>query len=418
MLNILVVFVILFLRAPAKLLVPQLWAEDGAIFFKDAYQLPFWENLFKPSFGYLQIIQRLIAGVTVGSHLYVATPLIWNVLSLLMASVMIGFFGTQLYEKLIPQKQLRWLLMVLAAAGGSQPEILGNLANIHTYFGLLGLHLLVWLHFFSSKNVKLRWLWSTLIFLVVVSSPQAFLMVPLVFLEAWRQRHTLGKTSRLFVAAFALGIVAQTVSYSWNQYQTVHSATFASNILSVEQLGAKPELNWKKVSRVVTTRELIQNLIPYNVADQLIAQYLVVVFAAGIIFISYSIVIKKKTLVFWVVAICVMNVLMLLVARPIVLADIARIGEVETYVGGRYFYISYVAVLLLGVVALAESKFQKPLILFCFFVQVVAGLLFFPSAIHEENFNWFTHARALEGGSRAPIPINPHGWKVELDTPF
>jgi hypothetical protein len=51
---------ILCLRRPGQVLRPQLWAEDGTVFFADAW-LHGWSSVTAPYAGYLEAIQRLVA---------------------------------------------------------------------------------------------------------------------------------------------------------------------------------------------------------------------------------------------------------------------------------------------------------------------------------------------------------------------
>src|SRR5215510_9596703 len=56
----LVCFLILYSRRPDAILNAQFYAEDGARWYRDAYQLG-WRCLFIPETGYLQTVSRLIA---------------------------------------------------------------------------------------------------------------------------------------------------------------------------------------------------------------------------------------------------------------------------------------------------------------------------------------------------------------------
>ena len=62
--------IVLFVRCPATLLHPEFWAEDGVIWYADAYSAG-WHSLFFPQNGYLQTISRLLALSAQG------LPLLW-----------------------------------------------------------------------------------------------------------------------------------------------------------------------------------------------------------------------------------------------------------------------------------------------------------------------------------------------------
>lgn len=74
-------------RAPDLLTSPQLWAEDGGIFFRDQYRNP-TPQLFSPYWGYLHFVPRLIAWFSsIFPTLY--TPTIYAFLGLVLGAASI-----------------------------------------------------------------------------------------------------------------------------------------------------------------------------------------------------------------------------------------------------------------------------------------------------------------------------------------
>src|SRR5580704_4816437 len=57
-------FVAIFSRLPGALLHPQFFAEDGWVWYQQAYNLGWFRPLFITQAGYLQTLPRLVAGVT------------------------------------------------------------------------------------------------------------------------------------------------------------------------------------------------------------------------------------------------------------------------------------------------------------------------------------------------------------------
>src|SRR5512134_1888460 len=55
---------LLFLRKPESLLHPQFWAEDGQLFFQQAWNQGFLASLLEPMSGYLHTFPRLVAGIS------------------------------------------------------------------------------------------------------------------------------------------------------------------------------------------------------------------------------------------------------------------------------------------------------------------------------------------------------------------
>ncbi|MGA7937436.1 MAG: hypothetical protein WCA35_28050, partial [Kovacikia sp.] len=57
----LIAFALLVLRQPGSVFNAQFWAEDGTIFYANAYNLGAIHSLFLPYAGYLCFVQRLVA---------------------------------------------------------------------------------------------------------------------------------------------------------------------------------------------------------------------------------------------------------------------------------------------------------------------------------------------------------------------
>src|SRR6266700_4155620 len=68
---------------------PQLWAEDGAIFFVDADKLSWWGALMKPYEGYLHFLPRVIAGI--GQYLPLVTVPVFYAVSALLTTGLIAW---------------------------------------------------------------------------------------------------------------------------------------------------------------------------------------------------------------------------------------------------------------------------------------------------------------------------------------
>lgn len=77
---------ILILRRPDAVLHAQFWAEDGHVWFADAYNFGWWRALFRAQDGYFQILPRLAASLALLVPLRHA-PLIMNVIAILIEAL-------------------------------------------------------------------------------------------------------------------------------------------------------------------------------------------------------------------------------------------------------------------------------------------------------------------------------------------
>jgi|SRR5579859_2800107 len=426
LLMIVIVFFLLVARSPEKVFQPQLWAEDGTVFFTDAYELPFWSNLTKPNLGYLQVFQRLLAGVTVGFRMYKWTPFVWNFTVLAIASALIAIFQTRLYETLLPNQYLRAVFTCLVAAGGSFPEILGNLTNVHSYFALLGLHMMVYFYFWPKHIfAKTTTVFLVmLIFLIVVSSPYSFVFVPFFLVIFLVKKNA--PNQRWLLGFFLFGVFLQVLNYLFTTQMWNHQTPiFASNIIALAEAhdpqaiqAIQPTTIWQ----VIEKRALIQNFIPYPFANFMLLHH--ISWLLGLVALSmcgvYWFYSKHRQFINILGLLVLANIGVLLFARPTVFLNIASTTGFETFFAGRYFFISYVIFLLIACSVLNDcmrtyrGKWEVGSI---FFLQILASLFFFKNPILLNDFHWDREAlqiSQLHKNQTLHLPINPTGWQMEL----
>jgi hypothetical protein len=114
--------VVLALRAPDALTLPQFWAEDGVIFFAQQYDraLP---PLFQPYAGYLLVVNRLVAWfATLFSNVH--APLIYD-----LAAVGIGAASIASLRRLPLPPAAFWVFLAAFALTPTNIEVFGTLTN-------------------------------------------------------------------------------------------------------------------------------------------------------------------------------------------------------------------------------------------------------------------------------------------------
>ncbi len=172
-----VIGVLLILRRSDALLNPQFWAEDGNLFF---YQAFYGEaSIFTPYQGYFHVIPRVIA---LFANLFpvVYTPLIYNSLALVLAAICTAWFALPYFRHIINDYKLRIVTCVLIALMPAVSSVLLNITNIQWY--LLIWCSLVCLQPFSGTNSKIAIMCTYLIF--VFSSVVTMILTPLWILRA------------------------------------------------------------------------------------------------------------------------------------------------------------------------------------------------------------------------------------------
>ena len=148
---------VLAARRPEGLLLPQFFAEDAAVFFADAYRLPFWESVTKPQAGYHNLAVRLCAEFATLFPLE-AQPLVYNLISLLMAATAFSWIYLPQFRHIIHDDRHRLLLSLFFLILPNQ-ESLMKLCYIQWY-------LLFWLILVSLMEPFGRW-WRNAICVVI-----------------------------------------------------------------------------------------------------------------------------------------------------------------------------------------------------------------------------------------------------------
>jgi hypothetical protein len=93
---------ILVLRRPDAILNPQFWAEDGKVWFANAYNLGPLRSLLLPQDGYFQTISRITAAIS----LLVPTksaPLVFNLVALIIQLLPFGIIVSPRFAGVIPE---------------------------------------------------------------------------------------------------------------------------------------------------------------------------------------------------------------------------------------------------------------------------------------------------------------------------
>ena len=197
LLGLLATAVLLFIRNPYVVLVPQFWHEDALIFLHDQRTLgP--AAIFKPYAGYLHLYPRLVAAIA-GCLPLLITPLIF------LTTAYIGWLGTSALVLTSPIfANVRWALLAVLA-GIVVPhsgEVMVNLTNVQWIFAP-GLALLLAEPLGHRRSSPLGLVYATF---ASLSGPVSTVLIPVAF---WRLIQ--GMRKRVFdptsLIVFAGGII-------------------------------------------------------------------------------------------------------------------------------------------------------------------------------------------------------------------
>lgn len=190
---------LLFFRQPIAIRHPTFVAEDGAIFFKQAYERGAFSVLLLPHAGYLQVVPRLAAAVASWFPLWLM-PATYSVISLLVAAGVFTFFYAANFRSVIASDATRvGVILLLTVMPNTDP--LMRVAALPWY--MLWLIILVTL-MELPRSAWGRGLLFGAVTLAVWSTPVAVVCLPLVLFRLWRAG---ARAERLWWGATLLSMI-------------------------------------------------------------------------------------------------------------------------------------------------------------------------------------------------------------------
>lgn len=176
---------------------PQFWAEDGMVWYAEAYNQGFWTPLFRPYGGYFQSFQRLAAATSLTVDLRTA-PLVMNLLALLVQITVPLFLLSGRMGDAVPGWLRRFVLALVVVLLPNAFEVHANITNSHVHLAFLALLVLL-----SGAAETLAWrvFDLTILLLSSASGPFCVLLAPIAFLAWWRSPQAWTGTRLLCVLA-------------------------------------------------------------------------------------------------------------------------------------------------------------------------------------------------------------------------
>ena len=179
------VLVALFSRRPSLLTQAQFYAEDGMIWFAEAYNLGWLRTLFLPQVGYLTIVPRLGSGLALLVPLRWA-PLVMNILGMLIQVLPVPILLSSRCRNWA-SLPTRILLALLYVALPSSSEIHVVLTNAQWHLALAA----ALVAFASSPRTWRGRLFDIVLLLMAsLTGPYAIVLAPLVLGFWWVRRQT------------------------------------------------------------------------------------------------------------------------------------------------------------------------------------------------------------------------------------
>ncbi len=132
---------VVILRRPDAILHPELWAEDGVLWYTQAYNSGFL-SLFMPENGYLQTISRIAALVAQPFPIYYV-PYIFAFFAFCAQMIPVALLLSRRFDSIIPDKKIRIIISIIYVLMPNSYEVNMNLTNAQWHLALVLFLLLV-----------------------------------------------------------------------------------------------------------------------------------------------------------------------------------------------------------------------------------------------------------------------------------
>ena len=385
-------------RRPDALFNPQFFAEDGALWYHDAYMFGWLAPLFQPYVGYFATLPRLVASPALLVPLRFA-PLLMNLAGLVLQVLPVNILLSARCRNWAPIS-VRAFMAVIYIALPNTRELEATITDAHWHLALLACLLVLAC---VPRTVPWQIFDSGVILLSGLSGPFCIIMLLVAAVFWWFRRER-----RRLVAIGALSITA------FIQLSAI-ILTMAGTLRERSTLGATPELFLKLFGGQIYLGALIgERSSPTHKSDLLLAALAL----SGTALVVYCLL--KAPLEIKLFVCFTFLVFAASLRNPCCTLDPnARMWELLQDAGGvRYWFFPMLGFAWALVWCLTSSKN----ILF----QGAAGLGFlamtFGIALDWEypaytDFHFHDHASrfdAADPGTSVTIPINPDGWVMNL----
>ena len=198
-------FAILISRRPDALLNAQFWAEDGAVWYAQAYNLGIMHSLVLPHTGYFQTVSRLTAGVAQFFPLIWA-PLLFNITAIFIKILPVNLNTTSRFSKLIPSLATRLFLALVYLSIPNSYEVHANITNAQWHLAILACMIVLAT---PSRLAVWRLFDVGFILLSALSGPFSIFLAPITALLWWLRRE---RWTFLLLLCLSIGSLVQGIA--------------------------------------------------------------------------------------------------------------------------------------------------------------------------------------------------------------
>ena len=411
---LLCIFAILFLRDPKCITHPELWAEDGAMFFRQQL-LSGARAILLTSGGYLQLAPRILALVTAAFPVAWA-PLLYAIESILVAGACCWAFVLNPFRAVFRSELIRGVLCLVAATGFPAQELIGNITNVQWFFMLVAVPLTLVPP--RCRTGMSRVLFITLGLLIALSAPLTIVLLPLIAIRAMRTR-----SAEYFSLAIAAGTLIEWVVIA--RHWTPHGATVHEGLLATANALAFTTLvafTNQVMMFCLLGRAVTQGVWTHDYGGFSLVLLLSFACAQVVLYRSGSREYRTKVRIFMWLILSALVLAMLRGMEPV----FSKMSSVQPFGSHRYYLLACWCLALLVSAAILDRRPHWPerkqtAVLAAIFLFGAIGNFRVASQFATEWQPYASEVQAWQADRNAgrehaevTVPISPKGWVVDL----
>ena len=395
-------FAILISRRPDALLNAQFWAEDGAVWYAQAYNLGIMHSLVLPHTGYFQTVSRLTAAVAQFFPLIWA-PLLFNLTAIFIEILPVNLITSSRFSKLIPSLSTRLFLALVYLSIPNSAEVHANITNAHWHLAILACMIVLAT---PSRLAVWRFFDVGFILLSALSGPFSIFLAPITALLWWLRRE---RWTFLLLFCLSIGSLVQGIAIlltgRFNDPDT--------------PLGATPELLAKLLGGQVFLGALIgqkgyELISSHSLAFSVLTILVAIAGIALFLFCLLNAPLELRLFTIFAALIFAASI-----RSPVGSLTIPQWQALSfPGVGGRYWFIPMLAFIttLIWMVGIRKKPNLRRFATLALAVMIVGIIvdwkyLAYPDLKFREHATKFAEAPK---GTKVTIPINPPSWSMEL----
>jgi len=394
--TLIVCALILFLRKPEALTHAQFWAEDGVIWFAQAYNKGFVHTIAQPYSGTFSVLTRA-AGYIVSLAPIRYAPLLFSLIAVSVQLLPVFIVCSSRFKSIVRYRYVAIIVSLLYVCITNSSEVFVNLANIQWHLGVAAFLVLI-----ASKPDRRAWKIFDIVVLGItgLTGPLGLILVIVAGLMWLINRN---RRSLINTIVLAVSSACQVLSLF---------------ILTPGQRGGSV-VSWGNIAKMVSGQIFTAGLLGPRHANYFYDSFMLYgALIAGLLIILYAVIKGPSWLRYANLYSLILFIFMLASLKPLKGVDVWGILTHES-TGQRYWYIPILVwlITLLWILLAAKSLIMRSVCATLLLLFVGIGI---PGSwrIHpypDQHYSYYADKfDTVKSGHNMKIPTNPEPWFIVL----